>query len=149
MSAATLEVKTKDGNVYFERMGDIYSYQDLQNKEEDCSDRIRKIKTQLMNLALATPKDVFPSCEQDERTPFDQVTVVFEDLWEELMDEEWQLSKLRAVGNIIEDWQYVYDTDVKEHWRDIVPDPYAELKEDFKETIRESFVDGKKILGEE
>jgi hypothetical protein len=149
MSAATLEVKTKDGNVYFERMGDIYSYQDLQNKEEDCSDRIRKIKTQLMNLALATPKDVFPSCEQDERTPFDQVTVAFEDLWEELMDEEWQLSKLRAVGNIIEDWQYVHDTDVKEHWREIIPDPYAELKEDFKETIREGFVDGKKILGEE
>lgn len=149
MSAATLEVKTKDGNVYFERMGDIYSYQDLLNKEEDCSDRIGKIKMQLMNLALATPKDVFPSCEQDERTPFAQVTVAFEDLWEELMDTEWEMSKLRAVGNIIEDWQYVHDVDVKEHWRDIVPDPYAELKEDFKETIRESFVDGKKILGEE
>lgn len=152
MSAATLELKTKDGNVYLERMGDIYSYQDLKNREEDCSEQIRDIKTQLMNLALATPKDVFPSCDQDERAPFDQVSSLFNELWEELMDAEYEMGRLRMVGTVIEDWQYVHNTDlnyIQKHWRDIVPDPYAELREEFKETIRDSFVDGKKFLGEE
>ncbi len=149
MSAATLEIKTKEGSVFIENFGDLYSYQDLQNREEDCSKRISGLKMQLMNLALATPKDVFPSTVEDNRAPFDQVSSVFDEIWGDLEDAYWEMARLRAIGNIIDDWEYIYHVDPRKHWREIVPDPYAELKEDFKETIRESFVDGKKILGEE
>lgn len=149
MSAATLEIKTKEGSVFMENFGDLCSYQDLQNRIEDCSSRIRECKMTLTNLALATPKDVFPTTDEDRRAPFDQVSSVFNEVWEELEDAYYEMARLRAVGNILDDWEYIYNVDPKKHWREIVPDPYAELKEDFKETIRESFVDGKKILGEE
>lgn len=149
MSAATLEIKTKEGSVFMENFGDLYSYQDLQNREEDCSKRIRECKTALTNLALATPKDVFPTTNEDERAPFDQVSSRFDEIWEELEDAYYEMARLRAIGNILDDWEYIYHVNPKEHWREIVPDPYAELKEEFKETIRENFVDGKKILGEE
>ena len=73
-----------------------YEYSDERTLKEDIAKKENDVlwyKEKLLALAVATPKDITP----DGDGPLEHVTLIFDELWDELQDELFRLSDLYTV----------------------------------------------------
>lgn len=110
------------------------SYQEFLNDEEDTGKELDNVKNKIKQLCLCTPKDLFPSDENGDT--FYNINERMDELFDELNDLEWHMSKIHFVRTILDDWQYTGNKDPKKDWDEICPDLYADLRKDLADTIK-------------
>lgn len=125
-------VKAYKGEIWLERT--LYrSYGEFLNDKEETSADIARVKNEIKQLCLCTPKDLFPT-DQDGDTYY-HINERIDELFDELNDLEWKMSKINLIQTILDDWEYVGKKDPKKYWDKINPDPYEDLRKEMAETI--------------
>lgn len=112
------------------------SYSEFERAKEECSNNIVRIKNKIRQICICTPKDVFPS--DSEGDTLWKLNTEVDELFDELNELEWEMSKINMIQTILDDWEYTGKKDPKKNWTKINPDPYEDLRKDMKKTI-ESF----------
>lgn len=125
-------IKAYKGEVWIER-SNWQSYQEFKNDVEDTSKELDDVKNQIKQLCLCTPKDLFPSDENGDT--YYNINERMDMLFDELNDLEWKMAKIHLIQTILDDWKYQGNKDPEKDWEEICPDLYADLRQDFKETI--------------
>ena len=125
-------IKAYKGEIWLERSC-WQSYGEFQNDKEDTADDIARVKNEIKQLCLCTPKDLFPSDEDGDT--YYHINSRVDDLFEELNELEWKMSKINLIQTILDDWEYTGKKDPKKYWDKINPDPYEDLRKEMKETI--------------
>lgn len=125
-------VKAYKGEIWLERT--LYrSYGEFLGDKEETSADITRVKNEIKQLCLCTPKDLFPT-DQDGDTYY-HINERIDELFDELNDLEWKMSKINLIQTILDDWEYVGKKDPKKYWDKINPDPYEDLRKEMAETI--------------
>lgn len=115
------------------------SYYEFNEAKQDTEREIKDLKNKIRQICLCTPKDVFPTDEDGDT--YWKINQQLDDLFEELNELEWKMAKINMIQTILDDWEYTGNVDPKKNWTDINPDLYADLKEEFKNTLK--MFDGK------
>lgn len=109
------------------------SYSEFERAKEECSNNIVRIKNKIRQICICTPKDVFPS--DSEGDTLWKLNTEVDELFDELNELEWEMSKINMIQTILDDWEYTGKKDPKKNWTKINPDPYEDLRKDMKKTI--------------
>lgn len=125
-------IKAYKGEIWLERT--LYqSYGEFKRDQEETGADIARVKNEIKQLCLCTPKDLFPT-DQDGDTYY-HINERIDELFDELNDLEWKMSKINLIQTILDDWEYVGKKDPKKYWDKINPDPYEDLRKEMVETI--------------
>lgn len=127
-----VSVKPKYGTVYFKNIH-VRTMGELDNKIEEAEESVAKCKEKLKMLAAATPKDIFPPSEDNNGDCLFSVNREFDETWEWLEEEQFQLNRLYLMRDILTDWEFDLSEDNSEQTLDlrkyedfqkVCPDPY-------------------------
>lgn len=135
-------VKLPYGSIYFNRVT-LRSMSDLVDIKDEANKEILQAKEQLLMLASATPKDLFPG---EDGVMF-QLTREFNDTWESLQESFYNMNRADIVIDELDGWSWSrkdefgeelekpLDPSKPEDWRRIASGDYMyETNKDIKAT---------------
>lgn len=109
MSSNGTEIKLRKPILYFDNV-DIESVYEAKSVETSANNELDKLKSDLLSLAMSTPKDITPKGEK----PVEYIKEEVDRLIEDLYDAFNKYFESNLVNQLIDEWRYSYGGDYKE-----------------------------------